>query len=233
MSAAVLVALAAGEVSSPRRDFDSIVPVCRRFEPYLGSDALRPRGSAHGRSRGRRWYPVHLPAQPPRFHPGRCGFLGLILAAVLVAAANCAGRPPHQPKQSLAPSSPSAAQTGQAVLAPANQILSPQPWQVAGLSPAMLFAVPTAQPAPASSGSCAARAPPPWLTRYVLAPLIAILVDMGIARPIVGARTCLFVVDCRWRPELWLLAPPLRPTMIPAVKPLPKIGASAGYRGAS
>jgi drug/metabolite transporter (DMT)-like permease len=48
-------------------------------------------------------------------------------------------------------------------------------------------------------------------TRYVLAPLIAILVDMGIAPPIVGARTWLGLLLIAGGAGALLLAPPAPP----------------------
>jgi drug/metabolite transporter (DMT)-like permease len=127
-----------------------------------------------------------------------------------VAAANCAAVRLTSQSQSLAPFIAIACATAAAVLAPANQILSPQPWQVAGLSPAMLFAVqlPSLLLLFWLMRRTSATA---MATRYVLAPLIAILVDMGIARPIVGARTWLGLLLIAGGAGALLLAPPAPP----------------------
>jgi len=75
----------------------------------------------------------------------------------------------------------------------------------------MLFAVQLPSLLTCSSGSCAARSATAMATRYVLAPLIAILVDMGIARPIVGARTWLGLLLIAGGAGALLLAPPAPP----------------------
>ena len=210
---AVLVALAAGEVSSLTRvALFSLVPVFAVvFEPYLGSDALRPPPAALMAALAAVVgtlciFPLNLPGS---IQAG-AAFLGLILAAVLVAAANCAAVRLTSQSQSLAPFIAIACATAAAVLAPANQILSPQPWQVAGLSPAMLFAVqlPSLLLLFWLMRRTSATA---MATRYVLAPLIAILVDMGIARPIVGARTWLGLLLIAGGAGALLLAPPAPP----------------------
>ena len=151
-------------------------------------------------------FPLNLPGS---IQAG-AAFLGLILAAVLVAAANCAAVRLTSQSQSLAPFIAIACATAAAVLAPANQILSPQPWQVAGLSPAMLFAVQLPSLLLLFWLMRRTRATA-MATRYVLAPLIAILVDMGIARPIVGARTWLGLLLIAGGAGALLLAPPAPP----------------------
>jgi drug/metabolite transporter (DMT)-like permease len=207
---AVLVALAADDVSSLTRvALFSLVPVFAVvFEPYLGSDALRPPSAALMAALAAVVgtlciYPLNIPGS---LQAG-AAFVGLILAAVLVAAANCAAVRRASQSQSLEPFIAVACATAVAVLAPANQILSRQPWQPAGLNLAMLFAVQLPslfllfwlmRRMSATSMS----------TRYVLAPLVAILVDMAIARPTVGARTLLGLLLIAGGAGFLLLAPP-------------------------
>ncbi len=209
---AVFVALAASEVSSLTRvALFSLVPVFAVvFEPYLGGDALRPPPAALMAALAAVVgtlciFPLNLPGS---IQAG-AAFLGLILAAVLVAAANCAAVRLASQSKSLAPLIAIACATAAAVLASANQILSPEPWQVAGLSPAWLLAVdlPSLLLLFWLMRRTSATA---MSTRYVLAPLIAILVDMGIARPIVEARTWFGLLLIAGGAGVLLFAPPAR-----------------------
>ena len=209
----VLVSLAADLVPSLTRvALFSLVPVFAVvFEPYLGSDSLQPPRAALAAALAAVAgtlciFPLDLPGSLLSGAP----FLGLILAAASVAAANCAAVRVASESNSLAPFIALACASATVVLAAANTIFSPTPWQTNGLDPIWLFAVEL----PSllllfwlmRRASASAMA-----TRYVLAPLIAILVDMAIARPVVDARTWLGLLLIAGGAGFLLLAPPSRP----------------------
>ncbi len=207
---AVLVSLAADLVPSLTRvALFSLVPVFAVvFEPYLGSDSLRPPRTALAAALAAVAGTLCIfPLELPRSLLSGAPFLGLIFAAASVAAANCTAVRVASKSNSLAPFIAIACASAAVVLAAANAILSPTPWQTNGLDPIWLFAVELPslllvfwlmRRASASAMS----------TRYLLAPLIAIVVDMAIARPTVGARTWLGLLLIAGGAGVLLLAPP-------------------------
>jgi drug/metabolite transporter (DMT)-like permease len=187
---AVLVSLAEDRVSSLTRvALFSLVPVFAVvFEPYLGSDVVGPPRAALAAALAAIAGTLCIfPLDAPGSLEGGAAFFGLIVAAACVAAANCAGVRMAIKAKTLAPVIAASCGAAAVTLAVANTCLNQQPWQTHGLDPLWLLAVEL--PSLLLLFWLLRRASATAMsTRYVLAPLIAILVDMAISRPMVTAR---------------------------------------------
>jgi drug/metabolite transporter (DMT)-like permease len=207
---ALLVSIASGRVSSLTRvALFSLVPVFAVvFEPYIGGDSLRPARAALAAALAAMAGTLCIfPLDAPGSLEGGAAFLGLIFAAAFVAAANCAAVQIASNAQSLAPMVAISCGSAAVVLALVNTCLNPQPWQMQGLDPLWLLAVEL--PSLLLLFWLMRRASATAMTtRYLLAPLIAILVDMAISRPIVTARIGLGLLLVVGGAGWMLLAPP-------------------------
>jgi len=190
---AVLVSLAEDRVSSLTRvALFSLAPVFAVvFEPYLGSDVVGPaRGALVAALAAIAGTLCIFPLDAPGSLEGGAAFLGLIVAAALVAAANCAAVRTAVKARTVAPMIAVCCGAAAVILAVANTSVSPHPWRTQGLDPLWLIAVEL--PSLLLLFWLMRRASATAMsTRYLLAPLIAILVEMAISRPLVTARTWL------------------------------------------